>query len=161
MKKSIFSMILSILIICSTSIQTYATELFEPEVYIVTQEEHLANGDLLITTIYSESLQSSLFRASVVNGTKSVEYQNSNHETLWTFSVSGTFSINGSNVSCTNATHSITIHVNGWESISKSSYASNNTANASVRMGYYSWGIIMQSIDKSLILTCDSNGNLS
>lgn len=161
MKKNVFLIMLSALLVFTSSIQVFASENINTELPIVIQEEVLENGDIIVTTIHSESLQTSLLRASTVSGSKTVEYQNSDRQTLWTFTVSGTFSINGSSVSCTKASHTISIKATGWKAISESSYASGSSANASVRMGYYSLGILMQYIDKSLTLTCDSNGNLT
>jgi len=160
MKKIILSLILSVILLFTTNIPIHANESFTDN-QIEIQKEILGNGNTIITTIQYDSTRSSLLRNSTVSGSKKVDYLNANQQIMWTFTVHGTFSISGTSVTCTSASHTVSILGSGWNTISSSSGKSGNSASASAKVGYYSLGILIQSIERTLTLSCDSNGKLS
>ena len=67
--------------------------------------EYLSNGDYIETTIVSSI--NTLARSNK-SGTKTEKYKNAFGEVMWSVSVTGTFTYNGSSCTCTNATVSTT-----------------------------------------------------
>ena len=116
---------------------------------------YLDDGSYYVTTI-TESMA-----RSTKTGTKTTEHYNNSGEMLWKVSVKGTFSYTGTSVTCTSASHTITIYNDNWYTYSQNSYASSNKAIADVVMKQKFLGIVTSTKTVNLTLTCDANGNLS
>ena len=77
---------------------------------------------------------------------------------MWSVSVTGTFSYNGSSCTCTNATVSTTKQSSSWSLSNKKASKSRNKAIASVTGKKISAGT---SVTRTVTLTCSPTGKLS
>ena len=117
--------------------------------------EYLSNGDYIETTIVSNI--NTLARSSK-SGTKTEKYKNASGEVMWSISVTGTFSYNGSSCTCTKATVSTTKPSSMWSLSNKKASKSGNKAIASVTGKKISAGT---SVTRTVTLTCSPTGKLS
>ena len=86
---------------------------------------------------------------------------NSSGTVLWTATVTGTFTYNGSTSSCTNASYSTQVYNSSWSEQSGTAYPSGNTAIADVVMMRKLLFIVVETVPVTITLTCDKNGNVS
>lgn len=121
---------------------------------IVTIEKH--NGYIVETTISEEI---NFTRASQKSGTKTVNYYNGN-TLLWSVSVRGTFNY-GQSSSCISSIVNAYSNDSNWKITNSSSWKSSNTAYASANGTRYFIGISMQTISRTVSLSCSSSGVLS
>ena len=117
--------------------------------------EYLSNGDYIETTIVSNI---NTRARSSKSGTKTEKYKNASGEVMWSVSVTGTFSYNGSSCTCTNATVSTTKPSSSWSLSNKKASKSGNKAIASVTGKKISAGT---SVTRTVTLTCSPTGKLS
>ncbi len=109
-----------------------------------------------------EVIETSNARAtSTKTGKKTGSYKTSSGKVLWSVSVTGTFTYNGSTSSCTKASVSTINNSENWKLSDVTSSKSGNTAVASVKAKCYLNGDLISSTSKTVKLTCDKNGNLS
>ena len=118
--------------------------------------EYLENGDYIETIItYEEALTRSSKTAS-----KTKNYKNSDGDVMWSVTVRGTFSYNGTTSSCTAVSHSTTTLNAYWSIKSASSSKSGNTATAKA-VATQSISGVSRDYSVSVSLTCSANGTLS
>ena len=98
---------------------------------------------------------------STVSGKKTNTYRNSEGSALWTLTVTGTFTYNGSSATCTKSTVSATSYNSNWRISSSSASKSGATAKATATAKKYSNRICIKSMTQSISLTCSKNGTLS
>lgn len=95
--------------------------------------EHLDNGDYIETTITYYETNS---RAATRSGSKTSSYKNSLGDVLWSVTVYGTFTYNGTTSTCTSASHSTTAPGTYWSIKSVSSRKSGYSAIADATATY-------------------------
>jgi hypothetical protein len=97
-----------------------------------TSIEYLDNGDYIETVITDDTENDgiSLYSTSTVTKTKTKYYKNSSGSVMWSVSVKGTFSYNGSAAVCTSCSHSTTSPGSAWSIKSASHSKVGNTATA-------------------------------
>ena len=110
-----------------------------------------------IETIIEEDINKS--RSSIKSGTKTVNYKNGS-TILWSVSVKGTFSYNGSSAIATGSTITTSSKNNYWKISNQKSSRINNKAVASAVGNRYTAGIIVQTIYREVTLSCTKTGNL-
>lgn len=98
---------------------------------------------------------------STKTGTKTVNVKNSSGKVLWSISIKGTFTYNGSTATCTNASVSTSVNDSRWKILSSSSSKSGNKAIGKVEAGNYYDGSLVTKESKTVTLTCSATGNLS
>lgn len=96
-----------------------------------------------------------------VTSQKAYHHINSSGNRLWSATVVGSFTYNGSTSSCTSASCSTTIYNGNWSEQSCSAYPSGNTATGNVTMIRKVLFIVLETVPVTITLTCDKNGNLS
>lgn len=129
MKKTLAFTLLLTLICCSVfCFSTGATTITE------TSTELLENGDYIETIITYYDTNT---RVATKSGSKTNNYTNSSGEILWSVTVYGTFTYNGTTSSCTSSSHSATAYADGWSikssSSSKSGYCATANATATLK----------------------------
>ena len=87
---------------------------------------------------------------------KTEKYKNASGEVMWSVSVTGTFSYNGSSCTCTKATSSTTKPSSMWSLSNKKVSKSGNKAIASVTG--HAPGV---TVTRTVTLTCSPSGKLS
>lgn len=153
MKRIVSIVICLILVISTCSISVAALESKDSDQIAVCQTvEHVGNGCYYIETIYIPTIQP--YRGSKT-GTKVAEYITSG-TTIFTLSVTGTFSYDGSTATATSASGALATHVPNATINSRRAYTSGASACAFGSVSYN--GATLQ---KTVTLTCDKNGNLS
>lgn len=98
---------------------------------------------------------------SAKEGSKTIYCKNSAGKTMWSLTVKGTFTYNGSTSSCTSASASTSITDATWKITNKSSSKSGNTAKATATAICYLNGNPINSQTKTVTLKCNANGKLS
>ncbi len=152
--KKIISILLTMVIVVMLPITAFASEDTSSS-NENSYTTYFDDGSYSVTTI-TESLA-----RSTKSGSKTTTVYNSSDEALWKVTVNGSFTYTGSSVTCTSASHSITIYNDDWYTYSQSSYKSGNKAIANVVMKRKFLGIVVETKEANLTLTCDVNGNLS
>ena len=157
MKKRICAIFTCLLLMACVTINSSAIAMTEKETNI----EYFADGSYLITTVTQEPV---LTRAAsnTVKGNKNHTYYNSNGGVDWVFTVTGTFSVvSGVSATCTAVSHSTDIRASKWKLASASSWKSGNQALGKVTMKQTMLGLTIQTIERTVTLTCDNYGNLT
>lgn len=153
MKKLLGLLIVSIILFSFmpvTSIQAAETS---------TQTVYMDNGDYIETTI---TIYPQTRSTNTKTAVKTSAYKNADNETLWSVSVTGTFSYEpGNSCICTNVSGESKSYNSAWKvsDAAVSKYA--NTATASATGTKYFLFVPTNSYDLSVTLTCDTYGNLS
>lgn len=157
--KKLFSVLLSIFFIFSTVTSVFAFNI--PENYTTTVE-YFDDGSYIITTISNEPSNIST-HASTTSTTKSKisTYYSKSNSKLWDVKVTGTFTYGNGSAKCTSSTVSATSYNKNWKVTNKSASKANASASATATGNLYQDSIIVQSIVKTVTLTCDKNGNFS
>ncbi len=152
--KKIFIAILALVMLCSVMLCTPASA--APLSGSKTVIEYLENGDYIRTTISWDENST----RSTKTATKTKEHCNNYDEVMWSVTVRGTFTYNGSTSSCTAVSHSTTAPSSYWTIKNSSSSRSGNkataTATATLKVGSTSNDATM-----TVTLTCSANGTLS
>lgn len=117
------------------------------------------DGSYMVTTISGLSTfgRTASLQASSKTGKKTVKYYSSGNTLEWDFSVTATFTYDGTTAKATSASASHNIYVSGWTcTFSNTSYAS-NTATASGTFKHSS----LLTKNTSTTLRCSPSGELS
>ena len=100
---------------------------------------YLENGDYLETKIQSEQTklplsEISLFTRSTkqITKTKTSTYKSASGKSMWSVSITGTFTYNGSSAKCVSCSHSSKTYTTNWTIKSISSSKKDNSATANV-----------------------------
>jgi hypothetical protein len=98
---------------------------------------------------------------STKSGTKTVNYKNSSGVLQWYVKVAGSFTYNGSTSTCTSSTVTAAAPSDNWKISSKSAGKSGNQAKGAATAKLYSGSSVIQTVSKTVILTCSKTGALS
>ena len=79
---------------------------------------------------------------------------------LWSYTLYGTFSYDGSSASCTDTDDDPVVYDTAWSVYSHSCYGSGNTAYGNVTMKKKIFGITTDTVTKNLTLSCSPTGTL-
>lgn len=123
--------------------------------------EYFEDGSSMTITVIEES---PITRGTSYNtsGTKRCVMKNNSGKEICSFTIQGIFSVNsGSSAICTAASCSFSITDNAWEIDSTSSYCSGNQAIGDATFIRKLLSIIIDSKSCHVVLSCDSEGNLS
>ena len=140
---------------------------FAPSESELIGEETFQKDDLYITvSLYEETSltkEATLFSNTYEkSGKRTYTVTNDNQETLFTFTVHGTFSVNpGVSATCTKSSYSYAIADNSWKLENASSFCSGNQAIADAKFVLKILSITTKTYNAHVVLTCDANGNFS
>ena len=131
--------------------------------YAVTENAQtikLENGHYQIVTIeYAEIIAG--IKSSTTSGTKTIREYDAFNNLVWTATLSGTFTYDGTSAMATNSSLTVSISNSNYYLVSKSAYTSGDTAYGDFTVGHKVLGVTISTSSESLTLTCDANGNLS
>ena len=154
MKRMIALLQIICIFLCIFTCVVHAEENFS-----VTDIEYFEDGSYIITVL--ETKTSLLSLSSSISKTKT-EYFYDSHDNLdWKASLTATFNYNGSTASCTNASIGYKIYDNTWRLTSHDCSYSGATATGSFTFKRYASLIPVQTINKTLTLTCSPNGTIT
>ena len=124
--------------------------------------ETFEDGSYIETVIEeTTSTSSSRSTSSTISGKKTTTYRNSDGSAVWSVTVTGTFTYNGSSATCTKSTVSATSYNSNWKISNTSASKSGASAQATATSKKYSNGICIKTTTQSVSLTCSKNGTLS
>lgn len=157
MKKfvSILSVVIFSLLL---AVQPFAA--LSPEQTEVTETTtYFDDGSYIVTTITEDQ---SLTRASgTKSGHKTSTYYNNDNEALWSATVNGTFTYNGSYATCTAASITHQVYASNWKITSATVTKTGNKAIGNVTAKRYLLGVPVQTNEKTITLSCSASGTLS
>ncbi|MCH5300490.1 MAG: hypothetical protein J1E56_04150 [Ruminococcus sp.] len=125
--------------------------------------EYLENGDYIETVISNETNDNAtcpLATTKTITKSKTKYYKNSAGTVLWSVTIKGTFTYDGSTSKCTSCSHSASAPASNWSIKSISSSKSGNSATAKC-VATYKGAIISTDYSMSVTITCSANGTIS
>jgi hypothetical protein len=158
--KKILSIAIIVITMIAMSVPSFA-DTSNPSI-VSEATTYMSDGSYYVTTI-NESTTGNMIQAasSTKTGTKRTTYYNSSGASLWYVEVTGTFTYNGSTSSCTSATVSAASQASNWVISSTSASKSGNQAKGSATAKFYNGSIVIQTVSKTVILTCSKTGTLT
>ncbi|MBR3767705.1 MAG: hypothetical protein IKL10_05640 [Clostridia bacterium] len=96
-----------------------------------------------------------------VTKTKYINYYSLEGELLWSARLRADFIYSKKEAVCTECEFDADIFDSDWKIISSECEKSENKATANFKMQQYKLAVPLKTIEKTLILTCDNNGNVS
>ena len=152
---------------CIIFSSTIITEAKSPNTFSTTYTEYI-NDDLYAEITLSQNndinipINNSSNLASVAKASsnkktasKTYSFKNNSGKVLATYTLTGTFTYNGSSSTCTNATCSTSISDSAYSFTQKTARPSGNTA-----IGSFTLSSSKQTISKTLTLKCNANGTI-
>jgi hypothetical protein len=165
--KKLISIIVAVIVVMAMAVPSFADTsglVDESETYTTVSSEtsYMSDGSYSVTTV-QKTVSGNLLQASTstTTGSKKTTYYNSSGASLWYVKVTGTFTYNGSSATCTSSTVSAASQVSAWVISSTSSSRSGNQATASATAKCYNGSVLLQTVSKTVILTCSKSGTLS
>ena len=155
MKRAVLVLLAACIMLGSFPSALAAKEEARQETEFVT---YLDDGSYFVTSIREEALRAS---STLKRGTKVKKLYNSDDELQWLVTLTAVFSYDGTTSTCTSATCSTTIYENCWGTSSCTSSHSGNTAYGYATFACRISGIIIDTRNVTVKLTCDENGVLS
>ena len=162
--KKLLSILLIVTLLTVTSANASAvvpTDIPQSQGYI----EYI-NDNLYIETIITDETPannsvSTFAINNTVTKTKTSYYKDSAGNVLWTVSVTGTFTYNGTTSKCTSCSHKTTSPGNRWSIKSATSYKAANYATASATAIYTTLTGATHEYSRTVTLQCSKNGTIS
>lgn len=96
-----------------------------------------------------------------VTKTKYIYYYSADSELLWSGELTGEFLYSSSSVQCIDASFSFTSYDSNWKLDAHTCATQNATASVTFSVVQKSLGVKLQTITKTLTLTCDTNGKVT
>ena len=125
-------------------------------------EEDTSDDSLTFVEIIEEiPTQPSMSRATKTkSAVKTVLCNDSNGKTLWSLQIAATFSYTGSSSKCAKA--AVTSNSSSWKvSVSSCTRSGNKATATAVGKKYSSKGVLLQTVNKSVTISCSANGTIS
>lgn len=151
---------LSFLIITSILFYTKSNISYSQSTPITSYEIEYISEYIYIETFITEYINNSTKSTTTVTRSKVSNIKNNNDEVLASFQLTGTFIYDHSTSRCTNASCTTTIYNDNWKFTSTSATKSGISANGSYTVKRYVLGIEMDSISRTLTISCDAHGNV-
>ncbi len=95
-----------------------------------------------------------------VTETKYVSYYSSEGKLLWMATLTAGFTYNGKSAVCDSAKAGCNIYDSDWRLVSKDCAKNENTATANFTVKQHKLAVPLKTIEKSLTITCDKDGNI-
>mgnify|MGYP004531695729 CR=1 FL=1 len=160
--KKLMALLLSLVTVLSMTCVAFAGEMpTTPNTYPA-EYEYFDDGSYMVTIISNEPSCITSRSATTVTKSKTVNYYSSSNDIIWYVKVTGSFKYGNGSASCLSSNVSAGSNYSNWKISNKTSSKSGSTAKASATAKQYSTsGILINTINKSVTLTCDSNGKFS
>lgn len=158
MKRSI-SIILSLILFLSFTV--IANGQTNTETNLVVKMEYYSDGSYGITRLITDAIcpadKVMSFRSTITKS-KVYDHYSANNVLLWEVKLTASFTYNGSTASCTNATPSYTMYATTWSVTKSNATYSGNTATGNFTVKRYNMFIPVETVNKTLTLTCSPSG---
>ena len=160
--RKIFAFLLTFIMALSTTCVAFAGEMPAPSNTYPAEYEYFDDGSYMVTIISNEPSCITSRSATTVTKSKTVNYYSSSNNIIWYVKVTGSFKYGNGTASCLSSNVSAGSNYSNWKISNKTSSKSGSTAKASATAKQYSAsGVLINTISKSVTLTCDSNGKFS
>lgn len=167
--KKILSVILCFILLMPT-VSVFAqelpqneTEYFDDGSYITvftSDEENEAAGFFMRIMEFFRKLIELFTGRKTVSGTKYVNYYSSEDELLWSVKLKADFIYSKKEALCSDSVLTADIYDNDWQLLSSSNSEILNRAEADFKIRQYKLGVPLKTIERKLIITCDTDGKL-
>lgn len=161
--KKLLALIISAVMLTATFLASSLSVCAETNEKIIFETmQYFDDGSSVLIILTEETTASMRTSTYSKSGSKHYVFYNEDKVELWRFSVHGTFTIDpGISSTCTADSYSINISDDTWQNESASTYKSGNQAigDATFIQKYLFITISIQNCH--VVLTCDTNGNLS
>ena len=153
------TLIFSMLLFNKTTVKAAIVPIIERHETI----EYTEDGSYFVTTLETLNYSGTMNpMASTCSGKKTTTFKSSSDEKLWSVTVTGTFSyVKGSSVKCTASSVSTAVYNSTWKITDKASSKSGNKSTATAEAKHYVLFLPVETITKTVTLTCNTNGVLS
>lgn len=108
----------------------------------------------------NEGPESDSVKTKSTSKTKYANYYDANGNLLWSIYLQGHFSYDGEKAECTHVSVSSNIKDSDWKLLSADGTKEGATATGTFSVRQYKLGVPLKTIEKTLTLTCDKNGNI-
>lgn len=153
--KRIISIFLTAIVFCTCSFNSFAWSK-----QTNTSIEYFEDGSYIITTI-QENANHTTFSTSTKTGSKRSDYYNEDSEIMWSTTLTATFSYSGTSATCTASNITYTVNASNWRIISAVATKSGNMAIGDVTAKKYFLGVPIETVERTVTLTCSPTGVLS
>lgn len=118
------------------------------------------NNDYYIETIITNTpttfIPFAQFSTRTITKTKTATMKAADGTALWSVSITGTFTYDGTTSKCISCSHTAMTYVNSWRITSVTSHKSNNSATA-IAIAMHE----TKQYSQAVTITCDKNGTIS
>jgi hypothetical protein len=178
--RKILSLIVAVIVVTAMSTSAFAytpdsIEELEMPVIIASETVEMSDGSYYVTSIEESALTTetiapndalqlaptAVLSTSTKTASKTASYYNSSGVLLWYVKVTGTFTYDGTTSVCTNSTVTAASQSSAWKISSKSASKSGNQATAKATAKRYEGIVVVQTVSKTVTLTCSKTGVLS
>lgn len=155
-----FSVLMVLVCLFAFSITAFAENpiSLQSQTYI---EETFEDGSYFVITITEHDMVNT--RSTITKSAqKTGKHMDKNGNVLWTITVKGSFTYNGSTSKCTNSSVSVKSYVSNWTVSGAKAWKSGSTAYASAQGKMKNvLGQTTRTVNKQVSLTCSPSGKLS
>ena len=155
MKKVVSYMVVLTLIMSSISLNVYAAN-YDHSIISEQETIYCEDGSYIVSEIREYNTKQSTRSVSTKNGSKTNTMYSASGKKLFSLTVHGTFTYNGSSAKATNASYSYTLDSSDYSFENGSAHCSGATAAATG-----TFKALLQSKTISTSLTCSKDGKLS
>ncbi len=163
MKRVFIALCSVILALSMLTVPAFAQcEVTSDEIIISRSVEYLEDGSYIEIVVAEEVSDAATYATTTKSGSKTYTGRDSDGSVQWKFTLKGTFSVNtGVSATCTSVSYSTSDIASGWSLDSASTSKSGAKAMADFVFKKKVLFVTTKTIEGSLTLTCDKNGNLS
>lgn len=127
----------------------------------ITEIEYMKDGSYFETTVTTNPQKLILYtKNKATSGNKTITHYSSKNIKLWSLTVYGSYTYNGSSSTCTSCSSSKKIYNSNWKVTITSTKKTNNLASTTGKGKHYTNGNIDKTITKTVSLRCAPNGTL-
>lgn len=154
--KKIISTLLSVCMLFVSLTYAYAMGNTNESVNV----EYFEDGSYIVTTIDEDSSDVTLLSTTTTKS-KTSTYYASDGTAQWYVKVTGTFTYGNGSSKCTASSVTAGVYSSNWKIASKSSSYTGSTAIATVAVNQLVYGVVANTIARTVTLTCSSTGTFS
>lgn len=158
MKKILSPILAAIMLLSFYTVYVFAED---NDTIIYKTTEYLEDGSYVVTTLTEKEENANARATATKTGSKTSIIYNSDDEPLVTMKVTASFSYTGASATCTSVSPTYTVHSSSYKMTSATGTKSGNKGTGNFTVKRYVVGIPVQTIEKSITITCSNSGTLS
>lgn len=123
--------------------------------------QYFSDGSSLVIITTEDTGMRAMATTSTKSGSKIYYLRNEDYEVLWSVTVHGAFTYNGTTATCTSSSVSYTVENDNWRMISAEALKAGNAAIGNFTARKYFLGIPIKTQELQIVLRCSPTGVLS